>query len=112
MRIYDHMRDAPDRDGPTRMAQDSMCISPTVRHLVPMQRTTSAFVPACGSLKVPQSLPWNSVASTTTARQPNLASILVLEKHGLSVTDERLVGSNPIVYYAVSPESFRGAYSP
>jgi len=42
-----------------------------------------------------------------TVDKPNVGSIRVLEKLGLSVTGEKLIHGNPILYYAVSQERFR-----
>jgi hypothetical protein len=67
--MYGNMRDVSDRDEAALMVRDSMCISPTVRHVVPMQHITTALVPACRFLKAPQSLRWKSAASMTLARQ-------------------------------------------
>jgi len=44
-----------------------------------------------------------------TVDKPNVASIRVLEKLGLYVTDEKLIHGNPILYYAVSQERFRSS---
>jgi ribosomal-protein-alanine N-acetyltransferase len=41
-----------------------------------------------------------------TVDKPNVASIRVLEKLGFAVTGEKLMHGNPILYYAVSPESY------
>jgi RimJ/RimL family protein N-acetyltransferase len=45
-----------------------------------------------------------------TVDKLNVASRRILEKLGFSVIGEKLIHSNPIVYYAVSPARFRALH--
>jgi ribosomal-protein-alanine N-acetyltransferase len=42
-----------------------------------------------------------------TVDKPNIASVRVLEKLGMSLTDEKLIQGNPILYYALSRTNFQ-----
>jgi [ribosomal protein S5]-alanine N-acetyltransferase len=42
-----------------------------------------------------------------TVDKPNVASVRVLEKLGMSLTDEKLIRGNPILYYALSRVNFK-----
>jgi RimJ/RimL family protein N-acetyltransferase len=87
--------------------RDSLLAWPELLYSVPAQHWGSGIATESARCVLRHAFAELGLTSImATVDKPNVASMRVLEKLGFSVTGERLIHRNPIVYYAVSLERF------